>query len=42
MIILIIEILQLITGAGVFDIDDIILNILGMFIIYFIIIKRDK
>ena len=42
MIILIIEILQLITGAGVFDIDDIILNILGMFIIYFIVIKRDK
>ena len=34
-IILIIEILQFITGSGAFDIDDIILNILGMFIVYF-------
>ena len=38
-IILIIEVLQYITGAGVFDIDDILLNILGISIIYFTYIK---
>jgi len=34
LLILIIEILQFLTGAGAFDVDDIILNIFGMFIIY--------
>ena len=41
-IILIIEILQFITGAGAFDIDDIILNMLGISIIYFNYIKLEK
>ena len=38
---LLIETLQLLSGCGVFDIDDIILNLLGMMIVYFVI-KRWK
>ena len=34
--------MQLITGAGAFDIDDILLNLLGMFSIYFLYIKFEK
>ncbi len=41
-ILLIIESMQLITGAGAFDIDDILLNLLGMFSIYFLYIKFEK
>ena len=39
---LLIEIIQLITHSGVFDIDDIILNVLGMSIIYVIVIDKYK
>jgi len=38
-LILIIEILQFITCSGVFDVDDIILNIFGMSLVYFTYIK---
>jgi glycopeptide antibiotics resistance protein len=31
---ILIEVLQLITGCGVFDIDDIILNYVGFFLVY--------
>lgn len=41
-ILLIIESMQLITGAGVFDVDDILLNLIGMFSIYLIYIKFKK
>jgi len=34
-----VEIVQLISHAGVFDIDDIILNVLGMLTIYFVVLK---
>ncbi len=37
---LLIETIQLISHSGVFDIDDIILNILGMSLIYLIITKK--
>ena len=35
-----IEFLQLITDCGVFDVDDIILNLIGMEIIQIIVLKR--
>lgn len=38
-VLLIIELMQLITSCGAFDIDDIFLNILGMYIVYFVIKK---
>lgn len=37
--IIIIELIQLITNCGVFDIDDIFLNVLGMLSVYFIVNK---
>lgn len=36
-----IELLQHITKTGIFDIDDIILNVIGMFIIYFITKEKE-
>ncbi len=39
---LLIEIIQLISHAGVFDIDDIILNVLGMSIVYTIVMDKHK
>ncbi len=39
---LLIEIIQLISHAGVFDIDDIILNVLGMSIIYALVMDKHK
>lgn len=39
---LLIEIIQLISHAGVFDIDDIILNVLGMSIVYAIVMDKHK
>ena len=39
---LIIEIIQLISHAGVFDVDDIILNVLGMSIVYVIVMDKYK
>ena len=39
---LLIEIIQLISHAGVFDIDDIFLNVLGMSIVYVIVMKKYK
>lgn len=39
---LLIELLQLITKSGVFDIDDIILNVLGMSIVYLIMRRKYK
>ncbi|MBQ9318806.1 MAG: VanZ family protein [Bacilli bacterium] len=41
-VLIIIEFIQLITNCGVFDIDDIILNILGMSIVYYIVKKVKK
>ena len=40
--ILIVELIQLIINCGVFDIDDIILNILGIYIVYFVYTKKLK
>ena len=37
LLILIIEFIQLITNCGVFDVDDIFLNVFGMSIVYFIV-----
>ena len=37
-----IELLQFITGCGALDIDDVILNTLGMSIVYYIYMKRVK
>lgn len=37
-----IELLQFITGCGALDIDDVILNTLGMSIVYYIYMKRIK
>ena len=39
---LLIEIIQLVSHAGVFDIDDIILNVLGMSIVYAIVMDKHK
>lgn len=39
---LLIEIIQLISHAGVFDIDDIILNVLGMSIVYGVVMDKHK
>lgn len=39
---LLIEIIQLITHAGVFDIDDIILNVLGMSLVYILVMNKHK
>ena len=38
-LILIIEVLQFLSGTGVFDVDDIMLNVCGMSIVYFAYIK---
>lgn len=41
-LILTIEIIQLISHTGVFDVDDIILNLFGMLIIYVVVVKKHK
>lgn len=42
LVVILIEISQFFTMSGSFDIDDIILNVLGMLIVYFITVKKYK
>ena len=41
-LVLLVEILQLISHTGIFDVDDIILNLIGMVIMYFLTIGKHK